>query len=206
MQIVDLSVLINEDTPVYPGDPKTKVEPAGVFVKDGFNDHFISMGTHVGTHVDAPMHMLEDGRGLDEIPVGQFVGQGRYIKVDGSFDIQKIKNAGIQPGEIVLFHTGMSDKYHDADYFEQYPAMSKEIADYLVEQKVKMVGLDTGSADNADGFPIHKALLDGNVLIIENLTNLAALAGKSFMVYALPLKLSVDGSPARVIAVLPEDA
>ena len=200
MQIIDLSVVINEQTPVYPGDPATKIAQAGVFAKDGWNDHYISFGTHVGTHVDAPMHMIENGRGLNQIPIEQFTGPGRYIKVDGSFDLETIKQAKIQEGEIVLFDTGMNAKYLEQAYFEDYPVMSEEIANYLVGLKVKMVGFDTCSPDNQDGFPIHKILLGGNVLIIENLTNLQVLADKNFKVYALPLKLEIDGSPSRVIA------
>jgi arylformamidase len=101
----------------------------------------------------------------------------------------------------VLFYTGMGKKYTDASYFTDYPAMSEETAQFLVDAKVKMVGFDTGSADIHEDFPIHKILLAGNVLIIENLTNLDQLVGKNFTVYALPLNLQVDGSPARVIAV-----
>lgn len=78
--------------------------------------------------------------------------------------------------------------------------MSQEVAEYLVEKKVKMVGLDTCSADNQDNFPIHKTLLSGGVLIIENLTNLSKLQGSDFKVYALPLNLQIDGSPTRVVA------
>ena len=80
--------------------------------------------------------------------------------------------------------------------------MSQEVAEYLVESKVKMVGVDTCSIDNADGFPIHRILLGADILIIENLTNLDRLAGKNFRVFALPLNLQVDGSPARVVAEL----
>jgi arylformamidase len=197
--LVDLSVPLNEKTPVYPGDPATKIEPAGVLAKDGYNDHFISIGTHVGTHIDAPLHMLEGGLSLDKLPIEQFVGNGRVVEVTGkTFDA--VKQAGILAGDIVLFCTGMSDKYHDPAYFEDYPAMTEEVARYLVEAKVKMVGVDTCSVDNQDGFPIHKILLAGNVLIIENLTNLNQLTGKDFKVYALPLNLQIDGSPARVIA------
>lgn len=200
MKFVDLSVPINQDTPVYPGDPKTKVEPVGQLAKDGFNDHFISMGTHIGTHIDAPMHMLDGGKSLDQLPLDQFVGRGVYVQVDGSFNLDTIKAANIQSGDIVIFDTGMSKKYHEAVYFENYPAMAEEVAQYLIDKKVKMVGLDTGSADNQDGFPIHKLLLGGNVLIIENLTNVSALDGQKFTIYALPLNLQIDGSPARVIA------
>jgi len=95
---------------------------------------------------------------------------------------------------------GLSGNYHEAIYFEDYPAMPVEIANYLVGKKVKMVGVDACSVDNKDGFPIHKILLSGNVLIIENLTNLSKLAGKNFKAYALPINLQIDGAPARVIA------
>lgn len=200
---IDLSVPVNELTPVYPGDPATKIAPAGVLANDGYCDHYISMGTHVGTHIDAPMHMLEDGKSLDQVPLEQFIGNGKLVWVTGN-DFEAVKAAGIQEGDIVLFQTGMSDKYKDPVYFEDYPAMSEEVANYLVETKVKMVGVDTCSVDNQDGFPIHKLLLAGNVLIIENLTNLRQLADKNFTIYALPINLQIDGSPARVIAEVKE--
>lgn len=79
------------------------------------------------------------------------------------------------------------------------------MAEYFVDKKVKMVGIDTSSIDNLDGFLIHKTLPVGNVLIIEALTNLDKLAGKSFKVYALPVKLMLDGVPARVIAEVNEN-
>ncbi len=200
MKLVDLSVPINEQTPVYPGDPATKIVPAGVVARDGYNDHYVSLGTHVGTHIDAPVHMLEQGVSLDQIPIEQFVGRGRCVQVDRQFSLEVIKSVDVEAGDIILFDTGLSAKYHDPVYFENYPAMSAEIANYLVDKKVKMVGFDTCSADNTDEFPIHKILLAGNVLIIENLTNLGELQGKSFIVYALPIKLEIDGAPARVIA------
>lgn len=197
--IIDLSVPINEQTPIYPGDPATVIKPAGILAKDGFNDHYVSIGTHVGTHIDAPMHMVENGKGLDQVPIEQFVGKGKLVVVSGS-NFDGAKEANIQEGDIVLFSTGISQKYHEDVYFEDYPVMSEEVAKYLVDKKVKMVGVDTCSVDSQKGFPIHKILLAGNVLIIENLTNLERLTGKGFDVYALPIKLQIDGAPARVIA------
>jgi arylformamidase len=199
MQIIDLSVPLDSNTPVYPGDPAPRIEPAAHIEKDGYTDHLISIGTHLGTHIDAPLHMIAGGKNLSDFPVEIFVGRGKLVEVsDGNFDA--VKSAGIERGDIVLLHTGMSDKFHDPVYFESYPAMPQEVAAYLVETGVKMIGLDTCSTDNQDDFPIHKTLLAANVLIIENLTNLETLAGKKFTVYALPLKLEIDGSPARVIA------
>lgn len=204
MRIVDLSVAVTEEMPIYPGDPPVKIQPAGVLARDGFADHTLSFGTHTGTHIDAPMHMLAGGKSLDQMPIDQFVGKGCYVKVDGQFKLETLKQADIEPGDIVLFHTGMSDLYGEPAYFKDYPALSEEMANYLVDQKVKMVGFDTASTDNLKGFPIHKILLAGDILLIENLTNLAPLAGKKFKVYALPLKLSVDGAPARVVAEIEE--
>ena len=199
--IIDLSVPLNQQTPVYPGDPKTKISPAGIFKKDGYNDHQVSIGTHVGTHIDAPLHMIDRGKDLSKIPLEQFVGRGRYIKVGKNFDLAKIKNAGITKGDIVLFHTGMGTHYHQPSYFESYPDMNQDIAQYLIDKKIKMIGLDSCSPDHPP-FPIHRLLLSSGILIIENLTNLSKLAGKKFKVYALPIRLELDGAPARVIAEL----
>lgn len=200
MKFIDLSVPINEDTPVYPGDPTTKIQPAGILEKDGYEDHYVCIGTHVGTHVDAPRHMVANSKSLDQIPIEQFTGRGICIKVDNkNFNLEQIKQANIQEGDIALFQTGMSNFYHQSEYYDGYPAITEEIANYLVERKVKMVGVDMCSVDH-EPFPVHRILLKNNVLIIENLTNLAELAGKEFKIYAFPIKLQFDGAPTRVIA------
>lgn len=197
---IDLTVTLNAQTPVYPGDPPTAIEPAGVLERDGWNDVRVSFGTHIGTHVDAPFHMLADGKKLDEIPVEQFIGRGRMVEVKEPLTLESLEQADVQEGDIVLFRTGMSERYHKPIYFEDYPIMSEEIARWLVERKVKMVGVDACSVANQDDFPIHKILLAGDVFIAENLTDLGKLTGKDFKVYALPIKLDGDGAPARVVA------
>lgn len=196
---IDLSVVLDEKTPVYPGDPATSILLAGVLSKDGYCDHHVSIGTHVGTHMDAPAHMLEGGKSLDQISIEKFVGRGVYVRTGKDINIESFKEAELKQGDIVLVHTGMSDEYHSASYFETYPVLSEEIAEYLIEKKVAAVGLDSCSPDMAP-FPIHKLLLQSDILIIENLTNLSALEGKEFRVYAFPIKLALDGAPVRVVA------
>ena len=197
--LIDLSVRLNEKTPVYPGDPKTKIETAGKFEKDGYRDHYVCVGTHVGTHMDAPSHMIDDGANLDSIPLERFTGRGIYVKIGKSFGIAEVQKADIREGDIVLFHTGMSDRYHESAYYESYPAISEDIAHYLVEKKIKIVGVDMCSPDYPP-FPAHRILLAAGILIIENLTNLEALAGKEFRFHAYPIKLELDGVPVRVVA------
>ena len=199
--IIDLSVRLNEDTPVYPGDPKLEVKSAATFEKDTYLGHSVTLGTHAGTHIDSPAHMIEGGNTLDSFSADSFVGAARYVQVlNNEFNLDDVQSCGIQEGDIVLFHTGMSDHNDEQIYFENYPAMSEEIARYLVACKVKMVGVDTCSIDNDPKFPIHKLLLSNNILIIENLTNLGQLSGIESVIYALPIKLDLDGAPARVIA------
>ena len=163
MKFIDLSVIVNEDTPVYPGDPKTKIDPGGIFAKYGYEDHYICFGTHVGTHVDAPRHMIAGGKTLDQFPIDIFAGRGVYIKVaNREFDLGQVKKADIHKDDIVLFHTGMSDMYHRREYYDNYTPISEDIANYLVEKKVKMVGVDMCSVDHE---PIgdHKILLGNNI-------------------------------------------
>ena len=204
MKIVDLSVAVNKNTPAYPGDPKIKIETTGTFDKDTYNDHLISFGIHSsGTHIDAPWHMVKDGKTLDKIPLERFIGRGRLVKVenDNSFSFDAINSADIKEGDIVLFHTGMAEIYGQDDkyYGDDRPELTEEIANYLVEKKVKMIGLDMCSPDK-EPFPVHRILLGNDILIIENMTNLEMLEGKEFTVYALPVNLQLDGAPARVIA------
>jgi arylformamidase len=99
----------------------------------------------------------------------------------------------------------MSDVYHEVAYYDDYPAMPEDIARYLVEQKVNIVGVDMCSPDR-EPFEPHRILLSGDVLIMENLTNLGELAGKTFEVYALPIRVDIDAAPASVIAVVKDQS
>lgn len=199
--IIDLSVRLNNETPVYPGDPTVQIKQSATVAEDGYLGHGLCIGTHNGTHIDAPAHMIAGGKTLDKFTADNFVGRGRYILVkDNMFSLEAVQQADIQPGDIVLFNTEMSYKFYDPAYFTDYPVMTEEIAHYLVEKQVKMVGLDTCSADTEEHFPIHKILLGANIPIIETLTNLEQVHDSEFRVIALPIKLDLDGAPARVIA------
>lgn len=172
--------------------------------RDGYNDHVVSFGTHVGTHIDAPLHMIAGGKTLNQFPIDYFVGNGVVIDASSASKEIGVEHAGNQPigsGDVVLFYTGWAARYQDPKYFEDYPPLGEALAKYLVERKVKMIGVDICSPDKAP-FNVHKTLFSNNVLIIENLTNLDQLLGKRFTVYALPLKLELDAAQARVVALI----
>jgi kynurenine formamidase len=198
---IDLTHLLSNETPVYPGDPEIKITIEGTVQSNGYLGHSLSLGTHSGTHIDSPAHMIDGGKTLDQFKVEAFIGRGCYIFLkDRQFTIEAIRGADIQQGDIVIFDTQSSYHFMKPEYFTDYPVMTEEIAQYLVDKKVSMVGVDTCSVDNQQGFPVHKILLGNDILIIENLNNVEQLSGHYPTIYALPIKLDVDGAPSRVIA------
>lgn len=201
MNYIDLTMPLTPSTPVYPGDPTVEVTVAAELEADGYLDHVVTLGTHNGTHIDAPAHMVADGKLLPAYSVDRFVGPGKIVDVREGFSLSALEAANIQQGDIVLFYTGKSEQFSAPDYYTDYPAITDEAADFVINKGAKMVGVDTGSVDH-EPFSVHKKLLGNDVLIIENLVNLGQLIGRDFTVFALPLNLAVEGSPARVIAQL----
>jgi len=202
IQSIDLTHTFSNNMPVYPGDPCAELYQIAEFHSDSYNDFKIETGMHVGTHIDAPMHMVEDGCYISEIDVNSFSGNGYLIDArnHNPFPPRLIDLSMIQTGDIVLIFTGFGSKFYQPNYFEEYPEFSQEFARMLVGANISMVGMDTPSPDRHP-YLIHKLFFSENILIIENLTNLDKLLGvEKFKVYAFPLKLNSDASPARIIA------
>lgn len=201
--LIDLSLPLNDLTPVFPGDPHLKFIQTKSVANDGNQLHSLTLGSHSGTHIDAPSHMIEGADSTDKIPLSTLVGKAKLVR---GFSLDAVQSALLDPQDIVVFYSGMSDKFTEESYFSNYPVMPQETADYLVARQIKLIGIDTCSADNTPDFPIHKTLLGAGIPIIENLTNLNELvdksSNKSFELFALPLKVDIDGSPTRVLARL----
>ena len=202
MKYLDLTHIVNSKTPVYPGDSPVKITKTGTYKKDGFLTHQLTMGMHMGTHIDAAWHMIRHGKNIAETKVDRFIGKGVLIDARGIKKISKdvLENVKIEKGSIVLVFTGFDKKYNLPEYFKNYPAVAEDFAKILVKSGICMFGSDTPSPDYAP-FKIHKLLLSKGILIIENLTNLEKLIGvKDFEIIALPAKFALDGAPARVVA------
>jgi kynurenine formamidase len=204
MQYIDLTHTFTDSMPVYPGDAHPKLERIADFEGQGFVDHKLSAAMHVGTHMDAPLHMIENGEFVSDIELSRFFGKGKLVDArKQKVIIDESVLAGVRPqaGDMVLVYTGWSKYFHHADYYKDYPEFSQGFAESLVKAKVSAVGLDTPSPDRPP-FLVHKILLAAGIVIIENLTNLKSLLDKKFDVVALPVKLKTDASPCRVIALL----
>lgn len=200
--IIDLSMPVNEDTVVYPGDAKPVFEQAGTLETVGYVDHIVHINNHLGTHIDAPDHMLEKGKLLSEYSVERFVCQAVCIDARDAdvLTVDILGGVDIKPGDAVLFYTGKGDNYTVQSYATEYPHIDIELARQLVAMDVNFVGVDMISFDQDEPYPIHKAFLDNDVLLIENLVNLGSVVGKRFRLYALPVKLELHAAPARVLA------
>lgn len=194
--LVDLTMQLGLQTPAYPGDPEVEIHQVANLDSDGFLDHVIRCGTHSGTHIDAPGHMIRGGKMLGAYHLDRFVGRGRLLDIRSE---RFVDLSLIEENDIVLLWTGFSETAAAADYYQRIPAFSTEIAEQLVARGVKLVGVDAGSVDAAP-FSIHKTLLGGDVLIAENLVGLSQLVNTEFEVIALPLNVDLEGSPARVAA------
>ncbi len=200
MSLIDLSHTFTADMPVWPGDSRPEVTQQATIKNDGYSKQIIKTSFHIGTHLDAPAHMIPEGKKISELPVSQFCGRGILLNAVGKREIGASLLNNFPGGEIVLVHTGWSKKFGRDEYYNDFPKVSESFARKITSWNVKLVGLDTPSPD-LEPFTIHKILLGKGVLIIENLTNLESLVGvTSFEVFAFPVKFTADGSPVRVVA------
>ena len=201
MKIIDLSVPIDQNTPAYPGDPKVELNEIAKIESHGWNEKRLSMNSHSSTHIDAPFHMIENGKKLSEYSLDRFYGDGIVIKAVGKKTLGKelLKGKEIK-GKIVLFMTGHSKKLYQ-NYFDDYPEITTELAEEIVNQKASIIGVDFASPDK-EPYNLHKLLFKNDILIIENLCNLDKIKKEKFKIMAFPLNLqNADGAPCRVVAM-----
>ena len=201
MPFIDLSCPIDNKIRIHPLDSPAYLKQEQSLQQDGFNSYRLKIGLHTGTHIDAPMHLTENKKYINEYDLNRFCGTGVLIDVrDENIIRYKEKyESTIMKDDVVIFYTGHDDKYNSVEYFIDYPVLDMEITEFLVSKKVKMTGFDLPSPDRSP-YLIHKKLLDNGIMIIENMRNLGKLMNKKFEIYAFPLNIKADSSIARVAA------
>lgn len=211
MKVVDLTHPISADMPVYPGTEPPVIKTGCSIEEAGFLEKKITLYSHTGTHIDAPAHLIEGHKTLDQLAVDHFHGKALIIKCAAvnnqsiDMDVFKPYEKTIAQVDFILMHTGWSQYWGMDQYFSDYPVLSAETANWLSNFRLKGIGLDTISADKADttDFPVHKTLLRKNIVIVENLTNLAALPADPVESSCFPLRFTdADGSPVRAVAII----
>lgn len=212
MNVIDLTHVISEDMPVYPGTETPKLNTANTYEADGFKETLMIMYSHTGTHMDPPAHLYADGATLDSMPITSFVGKGFVVdctdlKAGDYITMDKLNEnkAKIEEAEFILFNTGWSKYWGTEEYYGKFPVADKAVVSYLADHKKKGFGVDVISIDamSEETLPSHQVILSSNMVIIENLTNLDQVGTDIFTVCLLPLKWkNADGSPIRAIALV----
>ena len=212
MKVIDLSHSIRAGMPVYPGtEPPTFSTPCTI-AQNGFTERKITLYSHTGTHIDAPAHIIPGAKTLGQLNIDHYFGRACMLDLtsvkEGTIDIADLKPYEDLMGknDFVLLHTGWSELWDKGGYFEGYPLLSTKAATWISKFSLKGLGIDMISIDRegTSDFPVHRILLEQNILIIENLTNLQGLPRVGFSFSCLPLKFeNADGSPVRAVAVVP---
>ena len=209
MAIFDISIGIDENLPLWPGDPELRLQwAANIEQGDLVNLTELSMGIHTGTHIDAPLHFLPNGKPIDSLSLNVFVGEAQVvaipqnvnlITVDILQDVCEINAARI------LFKTKNSQLWETSKFQQDYVALEASAAQWLVDQGVQLVGIDYLSiAPFKDPAPTHEILLSNDVVIVESL-DLRSVEPGLYTLICLPLKLvGREAAPARAILMRPE--
>ena len=202
-RLIDVSVLLRPGLPTYPGNPEFELQPVKRIAEGASsNVSRLVMGTHTGTHVDAPHHFFDDKPGVDSLPLDLLVGRARVIDVPtrGGVTEAQLAAEGLREDLRVLLRTPNSALWNSHEGFrEDYTYLTEGGARYLVDQGVKVVDYLSVEQFHKAGAPAHHALLGNNVIIIEGLNLSEAEAGQ-YEMYCLPLRVEgADGAPARVV-------
>lgn len=203
---IDISVPLRTGMVHWPGDiPVAIRQTANMQAGDVANLRTLSMSAHTGTHMDAPLHFVADGRTLDTMPFSATIGRARVIEISDEKVItrKELERHEPQLGERLLFKTRNSDvAWAQCRYFlKNYVALNTDAARYLVECGVRTIGVDYLSIGpyGEEGFDTHRVILGASIWVIEGL-NLANVSAGEYELVCLPLKIAGgDGAPARAI-------
>lgn len=228
-RLVDLSLPLNERTPVWPGERAApfRLQTIDSLEKDGMLAKAFSMPEHMGTHIDAPNHFVADRPGVDGIAASQLFGPGVRIDMslkgeqdaDAMLTVEDLerwegRHGRIPKGAIVFLQTGWGrhvdnvDRYQNRDATGKlhFPGYSAEAADWLVrERDVRGIGIDTMSVDRglSSKFEVHHVVLKAGRYALENVTNVEDLPTTGFGVIVAPIKIETgSGGPTRIWATV----
>lgn len=209
MRIIDISVPLDQTTPSWPGDPPfERTLVAALQAGQPLNLSHISLSAHAGTHVDAPLHFVEDGAGVDSIPPSLLCGACRVVDCGNAerIDEELVARFAPQPGERLLFRTTNSSLWAERAFRRDSVGLTVPAAKALRACSVALIGIDYLSvcAFRGPGIRVHHILLRAGIVILEGLNLSSAPAGHYKLICAPLLIAGADGAPARALLVADE--
>jgi arylformamidase len=202
---IDVSVPLKSGMVHWPDNPPVRIERMlDMDSGDVANVSTISFGSHTGTHMDAPIHFLRGGEGIDRMPLDATMGRARVVEIQDPSSVkpEELEAHGIGRGERVLFKTKNSTRrWWEEDFIEDFVYVSQEAGRYLADRGVTTVGVDYISVGGfyEDGPETHQALLGAGIWIIEGL-DLTGIEPGEYDLICLPIKVKDgDGAPSRAL-------
>ena len=207
MRIIDVSQWITPQMLIYPGDPCVQIRNVSSFKKgDECEVSELTLGSHCGTHIDAPNHMIPNGAALDQVPLSCFYGSCRVITIQSRVISEKMLfDADIREGERILLRTDPQGVYTSTNRFNP-SALSVGAARFLAEKKLCLLGIDAPTVENMEiyGGEVHRILLSSGVTLLEGLC-LADVEDGEYLLSAFPLSIKGgNGAPCRAILIQSE--
>ncbi len=207
-KIFDITVTITQTMPVFPGDAPVMIDTIRSIKKgDICNLTSIHLGSHTGTHLDAPAHFIAGGDPIDSIGFDRLICTASVIEVRGKreIDVDELIKHPIRSGEAVLFKTENSALWFIPQFRNTYVSLTTEAAEYLANRQISLVGIDYLSiekyGDNTSA--VHRTLLGANIPILEGIDLSKVPQGySSYQLICLPLKIyRAEGAPARAVLI-----
>lgn len=216
MRFIDLTLLLDNEcmTCGTPWHARVSVSHLGRLEKEGRNTSRIVLGSHSGTHLDAPLHFIDGGKDVTGLELETLCGPVSVVdffhKQKGDIVLKEdLEGIAIKPR--MIFRYGWYDYWKTGRYYDSFPYLSMEAAVWLVEGGLRMIAMDTPSPDTGSNIngkgcmdsPVHKYFLKNDVVIVEYLTNTRSInSSKENFIIALPLRVAgADGSPSRVLVM-----
>lgn len=219
-RIIDLSLPLHEGMQTFPTHwhPFVEITQLGRHGIEDRETRKLVLGTHTGTHIDAPRHFIPDGATIDQIPLEQINGSAQLLDFSdvparSGVDAEMVEKAlDGRSSERVLFRFDGCKRLGDMSYYNDQPWLTEDAARWLVDNGCRLIGLDVAMPDNPENgrnsgndSPNHKILLGNGTIILEYLTNLAAIGADTFELVVAPLNIQGgDGAPARCFAIVEE--
>ena len=200
--LYDISLPLTAGMTVWPNEPGPELTPLSQISNgDPANVTRLSLGSHTGTHVDAPRHFIDEGETVDALPLESLCGPARVIRVD---DDTSVKRRHLEPHrgvERILFQTRNGALWNKRGFQNDFVYVEPEAADWLVAQRVRLVGIDYLSIEqfHSGNYHTHHALLGAGIVIVEGL-DLRNIEPGDYNLWCLPLKVvGADGAPCRAV-------
>jgi arylformamidase len=204
-RIFDISMAVESGGLVYPGNPEIRIDLQQAIAQGaGANVSRLEFGSHTGTHVDAPRHFFDDGAGVDALPLDVLMGPALLVAMPP--DLMAVSADALRAYDLthvsrVLIRTRNSGFIREREFRRDFTYLAPDGAAYLVEQGVKLVGVDYLSVEqfHSGHHRTHRTLLERGVVIVEGL-DLSEPPPGVYELRCLPLRLAgLDGAPARAV-------